>query len=80
MDVDDIIRMVDINGNGTIDYSEWLVATMDRDRLLTDDRLKIAFDFFDKDKNGQIDIHEIKEAIGSKRSFVEDRVWQSIMI
>jgi hypothetical protein len=34
---------VDPDGSGEIDYTEWLVATIDKDILLTDEKLKAAF-------------------------------------
>lgn len=37
--VDQIFAKVDIDGSGTIDYSEWVVATINKANLLTDDKL-----------------------------------------
>ena len=55
-----IIAKVDINGNGTIDLTEFLIANMDLKRVLTKERLHTAFEMFDQDGSGTIEIEEIK--------------------
>lgn len=50
------MKMADMDGNGEIEYSEWLMATLNLNNLITEDKLKHAFGFFDKDKNGYISI------------------------
>jgi len=70
-EVDKILRVADIDGSGEIDYSEWLVATLNRRSLISDEKLQIAFSFFDKDGSGSISVDELKEVLGSKR-LVED--------
>lgn len=42
-EVKDIILLADLNGNGELDYSEWLVATMDRKEMITSKKLNQAF-------------------------------------
>ena len=43
-----IMEMADVDKNGTIDYSEFVTATLNKTKLLTQERMKIAFEFFDK--------------------------------
>jgi len=38
-EVDKIMKLADFDGNGEIEYSEWVVATMDKHNLLTDEKL-----------------------------------------
>ena len=38
----------DIDKNGHIDYSEFIAATTDKRRLLSKERLKAAFQLFDR--------------------------------
>lgn len=61
------MTMADIDGNGEIDYSEWLIATINMKNLLTDDKLRYAFSFFDRDGSGQISVDELKIVLGGKR-------------
>ena len=37
--VEKVFNKVDIDGSGFIDYSEWVVATIDKEKLLTRDKL-----------------------------------------
>jgi calcium-dependent protein kinase len=49
-----IFDTVDIDGSGFIDYSEWVVATINKQKLLTNEILWNAFQLFDKDGGGTI--------------------------
>lgn len=42
----------DVDGDGTIDYIEFITATMHRHRLEREEHLYKAFQFFDKDSSG----------------------------
>ena len=42
-----IFEMADLDKNGTIEFSEWVTATMDQRAMLNHNRLKAAFDMFD---------------------------------
>ena len=46
-DVSNIIKIVDINGSGKIDYTEFLVAASSEEKLVNAARLDDAFAFFD---------------------------------
>ena len=61
-----IIKCMDFDGNGFIEYEEFIRVTLPKDHLFTDLNLKNAFDMFDKDKNGTISINEIIEVIGTE--------------
>jgi calcium-dependent protein kinase len=39
--------MVDMDANGAIDYTEFITASVNKNKLLTKERLKQAFDHFD---------------------------------
>lgn len=64
IEVEQILARVDINGNGTIDYTEFLAANMQLSELLTNEKLQAAFNLFDIDQNGRITIEEIKSLLG----------------
>ena len=42
-EVDALINMADENGDGVISYSEWLMTSMNRQKILTQDKLEAAF-------------------------------------
>jgi len=56
-----------------------LAATLDRKKYLTDKKLRIAFDFFDKDGSGKIDFSELKQVMGNKKKLVSDQVFMDII-
>ena len=61
--VDAIFEEVDLDGNGEIEFTEWIVASIKKKSLLAPERLKLAFQLFDKDKTGSINMQEVKETL-----------------
>jgi calcium-dependent protein kinase len=47
-EVDKIFKQADVDGNGEIDYSEWQVATINKYDVLQEEKLRGAFELFDK--------------------------------
>ena len=52
------LREVDTDLSGSIDYTEFLAATMDPSQNLRRKYLRAAFDMFDTDGSGSIDYRE----------------------
>lgn len=65
VEVEKVFDKIDLDRSGLIDYSEWVVATIDKTKLLTKDKLKSAFNLFDKDGGGTINANEVKEVLCS---------------
>lgn len=61
--VDEIIDNVDYFGNKKINYSEFLVATLDVKSFLDDSKLKALFTQFDTDGSGKITKENIVTAM-----------------
>ncbi|KAL1170140.1 hypothetical protein V6Z11_A05G193700 [Gossypium hirsutum] len=53
----------DVDKSGTIDYIEFVTATMHRHRLDREDNIRKAFNYFDKDSNGFITRDELRQAM-----------------
>ena len=47
-EVDRIMAAVDTNNSGEIDYSEFVTASINRQKLLSKEKLDIVFKMFDK--------------------------------
>ena len=77
-EVDKIFQKVDIDGSGFIDYSEWVVATINKEKLLTREKLQAAFNLFDKDGGGSVSATEVKDVLCSGQE-LEDEVWDRIV-
>ena len=61
--VDEIIDEVDYFGNNQINYTEFLVATMDVKNFLDDAKLQALFNQFDTDNSGNITKENIVTAM-----------------
>lgn len=72
------MKIADTDGSGEIDYSEWVVATMDKKKLLTDDKLQLAFNMFDKDSGGSISSTEVKEMMGVGKN-INEKLWNEMV-
>lgn len=62
-EVQQLMEAADVDGNGTIDYIEFITATMHRHRLERDEHLNKAFQYFDKDHSGFITMDELEMAM-----------------
>jgi calcium-dependent protein kinase len=40
IEVEKIFKLVDVDNSGEIDFSEFMIATVDRENLLSEDRLR----------------------------------------
>ena len=47
-EVNAIMESVDTDGSGSIEYSEFVIATVNRKKLLSNENLEHAFAMFDK--------------------------------
>ena len=59
-EIDEIFNKVDADGSGEIEYSEFVIATMNEKNLLSNNKLQTAFKMFDKDGGGTISTEEVK--------------------
>ena len=57
---DEIFSLLDADNNGYIDYEEFLRACLDRNKVINENVLKYAFNYFDKEKTGYISQSKIK--------------------
>ena len=44
-------------------FVEWIVATINKEKLLSKEKLKVAFQMFDRDGSGAISSEEVKEIL-----------------
>lgn len=71
------MKQVDQDESGDIDYNEFITATMNKQILLSKDRLRVAFAAFDIDNNGSITAEELKSVLG--RWGEDCRVWMQMI-
>lgn len=78
-DVDLLMRTIDSDNNGYIEFEEFLSASIDKEKLCTEKNLQIAFDWFDKDKSGGISLSELKHILGESNVNTKDEVWKEMI-
>lgn len=61
-EINQIFERIDFNGDGEINYSEFLAVTVDRRRAITEANMTFAFHHFDIDNTGFITEANLEEA------------------
>lgn len=83
-DWDEILVSIDSNGDGQVDFAEFVSAAYNRQKLISKKNLDIAFKIFDRDGDGQITKEEMKAVFSggaSKSELIQkfEQVWSEIM-
>lgn len=65
--------------SGEINYSEFLAATVDRQRALTKENLRFAFHYFDTDNEGYITKDDLKEVFRRQGTSISDEFLNKII-
>ena len=60
-DVEQIFKNIDLNGNGYIDYEEFVSAAVNKKKFMNKNVLMVAFKYFDKNNSGDITFDEIEK-------------------
>ena len=60
-DVHEIYKNLDMDNNGFIEYEEFVRAAVSKEKFMSDNVLRFAFRYFDKDGSGEITFDEIEE-------------------
>ena len=76
---DDLMKNIDNDNNGFIEIDEFIRATINKEKLLTEKNLKMAFDFFDRNKNGRISAKELKYILKDGNVNTNDSVWKNMI-
>ena len=66
--IGNLIKRVDLDQNGFVNYSEFLVATVDWENEMSRERLELAFKTFDTDHSGKISMEELETAFGGSHN------------
>ena len=74
----EILRDIDKDGNGVVDFSEFLAAAVNKAKIISNENLRYAFSMLDYDKNGFITKTELKEVFDST-STKDEELWDQVM-
>ncbi|KAE9610034.1 hypothetical protein Lal_00006088 [Lupinus albus] len=74
-----LMEVADVDGNGVLDYGEFVAVTIHLQRMENDEHFHKAFTFFDKDGSGYIELGELDEALADESGQTEADVLNDIM-
>ncbi|CAD8175812.1 unnamed protein product [Paramecium octaurelia] len=75
--VQEIMKQVDINQSGQIDFNEFLVAAVNKEKILSQEKLKQVFQMFDKNGDGKIQRAELQYIMSGIK--IDDGQWKNIL-
>ena len=67
-----IFDNIDIDKSGTVEYYEFVAAGVDKELILNDENIKESFEFFDKNKNGLINLEDLRVVFMKFKGFSQD--------
>lgn len=78
-DVQILMDAADTDGNGVLDYGEFVALSIHLRRIGNDDYLQRAFSFFDQNKSGYIEIDELRTSLADEAGPNHDEVINAII-
>ena len=74
-----LLKNIDSDNNGYIGFEEFLIASINKEKILTEKNLKLAFNVFDRDKSGGISQNELKYILGEDNANAKDNLWKKMI-
>ncbi|KAF6171318.1 hypothetical protein GIB67_036986 [Kingdonia uniflora] len=79
VDLQMLMEAADVDGNGTLDFGEYVAVTIHLRKIGNDEYLHKAFTFFDKNKSGYIEIEELRDALADEVDTKNEEVITAII-
>jgi calcium-dependent protein kinase len=76
--INQVIKNVDLNNTEIIGYTEWLIATSDRDKILSKELLSSAFHYFSADGE-TITNEDLADAFETDKRSIDEYTWLEIL-
>ncbi|KAL2940821.1 Calcium-dependent protein kinase 8 [Bienertia sinuspersici] len=77
-DLQILMDAADVDGNGTLNYGEFVAVSVHIRKMANDEHLHRAFSFFDKNKTGFIEVDELREALNDDSDVVANNTEEVI--
>ena len=77
--IEGLMKNIDTDNNGYIGFEEFCIALINKEKILTENNLRMAFDVFDRDKSGGISQNELKFILGEYNINAKEHLWNKII-
>ncbi|CAD6343979.1 unnamed protein product [Miscanthus lutarioriparius] len=77
-EIQQLMEAADADGNGLIDYDEFVTATVHMNKLDREEHLYTAFQYFDKDNSGYITRQELEHALKEQGLYDAEKIKEVI--
>ncbi|XP_021733764.1 calcium-dependent protein kinase 10-like [Chenopodium quinoa] len=74
-----LMEVADADGNGYLDYGEFVAVTIHLQKMENDEHFQRAFMYFDKDGSGYIELDELRDALTDESAETDADVLTEIM-
>ena len=78
-EVNRLMSIIDVDGNGFIEYEEFLRAGLNKEKIITKENLEISFKLYDINKRGKINAEELGMVLGQGDDNFNEKVWQELI-
>ena len=78
-EVNRLMNIIDVDGNGFIEYEEFLRAGLDKAKIITKENLETSFKLYDINKRGKINARELGMVLGQGDDNIKEEVWQELI-
>ncbi|KAK6138326.1 hypothetical protein DH2020_027910 [Rehmannia glutinosa] len=78
-DIQILMEAADVDGDGTLNYAEFLAVSVHLRKMANDEHLHKAFAFFDRNESGYIEIEELRDALSDEGDANNEEVIVAIM-
>lgn len=77
--IDNLFEKVYNKETDSIEFTSWVTAVLDKEKLLTPERLKLCFNLFDIDGGGSISADEIRDMVAKDDANCDIEIWNKIL-
>ncbi|KAK4441454.1 Calcium-dependent protein kinase [Sesamum alatum] len=78
-DIHILMEAADVDGDGTLNYGEFVAVSVHLRKMANDDHLHKAFAFFDRNESGYIEMEELRAALSDDEDANNEEVIVAIM-
>ncbi|KAK3032972.1 hypothetical protein RJ639_035800 [Escallonia herrerae] len=78
-DLQILMEAADVDGDGTLNYGEFVAISVHLRKMTNDEHLHKAFAFFDRNQSGYIEIEELRHALSDEDDANSEEVINAIM-